>query len=158
MSLIYNLDLTTLLTIAKTAKSLWFSVLCLRMFKRRVNMPFPELNDLSDPARAAQAVATRQGIIDLIPAFQRGDTFPKLNEAETTAIIEKIMRLANTEARVSFYASIITIGSKDPNATIILTPTMLKWAGKRKLPKIKVSQQKIGNAVNGRVLKKSGGL
>lgn len=85
---------------------------------------------------------------------------PQLTEDEQQIVMEKVVRLINEEYRATTW--IVSIQQGMPTRVIdgfyMLTPTILKWAGRKKPGKYKEFEQPIPVCKNGRVIRNAKGL
>ena len=85
---------------------------------------------------------------------------PQLTEDEQQSVMEKVVRLIDEEYRATTW--VVSIQQAMPTHFVdgfwTLTPTVLKWAGRRKIPGYKELENKIPASKNGRVIRNAKGL
>jgi hypothetical protein len=120
--------------------------------------------ELTDPTMKESAIQTATSIrarfLETISGFLDSPHLPELSDGEKDAILTRVINLLNTDTRPRFWSSLANqLQPRVVNGVVMLTPTLLKWAGKKKVDyKNKEAKQKAGHAANGRVVRSTRGL
>lgn len=119
-------------------------------------MNLPEMDDKN----AFTAIKIRKALLPAMTGFLDGPHYPPLEQNEKDAIINRIIGYMASDTRSRFWCNLerqLRPNVKD--GIVILTPTMLKWAGRIK-PDSKNTDpsQRIKHAANGRIIRSAKGL
>lgn len=117
--------------------------------------------DARNPKELAVAEEIRRDILEFLPLVLEAPHFPPLTADEKQTIHLKLAFLRTQETRASYFGNVAGISYLRPGtveAPTKLTPQLMRWAGRRGMPKYKEPKQQIPGAKNGRILKTGKGL